>query len=758
MVYSGRDERGGMADWRQQAARAVEAELEHARRVEEWTSLGRPRKTTDGTLVVDLRGKAIDLLEDIRLAGDNGPREGAAVPVKGEVSGGVLWLRETGTLPPECGKVWVRQLSPHDALARLARGLRDIGYAPLADRLAAGELDPADDPYEACLTPGVRLVWGPPGTGKSRIASSAVAELARAGKRVLHVTAADNRVEAPTDPERVRIQDDLAELASADSRLAYLDDVLAGYDHDAFLEAERRLHCGNRARVLEAEYADARRLHAETVGELADVRAFLWSKRQAWACVADERVSSVETRALGERLARLDARLAELGRRLSEGGRFYRGRRRDRKDLLAAEAERDLVVQRIEQASRRARKLADEELHRLENELAAAHARFDEAARAESRAHAHAEQLRGSIVRLRAGGVASEQDERFHAECVRRGLPGLHAERERLRERSKHRAALRGRFEERLWWIGERAYRLRGESQAAAWESGRVVRTSLDRHVFTSRPFDVVLIDDAGSAPLADVLLAVAQARETAVVFGDFNQPPSRRIPHLAADLPEVRSWTLATPFSHCGIESPADARAHPGCAVLTTQFRFGPSVRTLANATGYEVLAGGDDRTTEVVLLDTTGSAGERAALAKLVTARGGAVFVPEQSHVEDWLRTLRDAPAVSVGTAGTVVGHEFGTVVLDLTRDDWRDHCGEFASAVARARDRLFLLADLEAVKSAAIGTPLGAVNALRLQSGLEVCRLGELFVPRQRRQSAIDRHVTVTNEPAADGTMSG
>lgn len=747
-----------MADWRQEAARAVEAELEHARRAEEWSSLGRLRKTTDGALMVDLRGSSVDPLDDIRVAGRNGPREGAAVPVKGELAGGVLWLRETGTLPPECDHVWVRQLSPYDALARLARGLRDIGYAPLADRLAAGELDSAADPYEACFAPGIRLVWGPPGTGKSRIASCAVADLVRAGKRVLHVTAPENRVEAPPDPERVRIQDDLAELAAADRRLGNLEELLAGYDHDAFLEAERRLHSADRARILEAEYADARRLHSQTVEELGRLRSVLWSKRQEWACVADERVSSVETRALGERLARLDARLAELRQRLGRRGRFYRGRRADRKDLRAAEVERELVAQRITQTGRRARRLADEELHRLESELAAAHARLDEAARAESHAHAHAEQLRGSIVRLRAGGVASEQDQRFHSECVRRGLPGLHTQRERLREQSRHRAALRGRFEERLWWIGERAYRLRREADAAAWESGRLVRTSLDRHVFTSRPFDVVVVDDAGSAPLADVLLAVAQARETAVIFGDFNQPPSRLSANSAGDLPEVRRWTLATPFSHCGVESPAAARAHPGCAVLTTQFRFGPSVRALANIAGYEVLEGGDDRTTEVVLLDTAGSAGERAALARMVTARGGAVIVPDESHVEDWLRTLRDAPAVAVGTVGAVAGHEFGTVVLDLTRSDWKDRPCEFASAAARARDHLYLLADLDAVKAAAIGTPLGAVNTLRLQGALDVRRLGELFVPRQRRQSATNRHVTVTKQPAVDGTMSG
>src|SRR5690606_3819394 len=84
------------------------------------------------------------------------------------------------------------------------------------------------------------------------------------------------------------------------------------------------------------------------------------------------------------------------------------------------------------------------------------------------------------LVRLHASGIADEADHRYYADCVHRNLPQLHAEREALRQRSKHRAALRGRFEERLWWIGEHGHELRCEDEAWWWKTEPVVVSTMD--------------------------------------------------------------------------------------------------------------------------------------------------------------------------------------------------------------------------------------------------------------------------------------
>ncbi|WP_298178279.1 hypothetical protein [Saccharomonospora sp.] len=754
-----------MTEWRQQAASAVEAELEHARQSEEWSLLGPLRRTDDGDYVVDLRGRRIRPLNDIRLAGADGPRQGAAIPASTVFERGLLWLRDVGPLPPECDRVWAREITHGEVLERLARGLRELGDSPLAEKFAKGALDAAgEDAYTTCFVPGVHLVWGPPGSGKTHVAARAAAELARQGKRVLLLTAdaasVDASLAAVDHPERIGLQHDLTELSEVDSALHRLDSQLSGYDHEEFLAAERRIENGQRAAALEAEFCRVRERHWEAARDLSVARETLRLARRNHDRVASEHARRTEVRVLTHRLARVEERLTEIRERMRSHSLLYRGRKNDRRELRDVENERRLLVSRIEDCRQRVNMVSDD-VRRLKSELDDAQRRADELERAESEVRSQLELLRDELVRLHAAGIADESDHRYYAGCLHRNLPQLHAEREALRARSKHRAALRGRFEERLWWIGEHGYELRSEDEAWWWQTEPVVVSTMERLAPTGRGFDTVLIDDAGSARLCDVLFAVAQARETAVVFGDLAQPWPQVRPEYLEQLPEVGQWVLSTPFSHCGILTPSDAYAHPGCAVLPQQYRVGPAIQAIADNIGYMALAAAERGHTDVVLLDTAGEPVERAALARLLVEAvedGGAVLVPTDEQIDEWRQVLRDTLTVDVGTVATVTDHELATVVIDLTTEGWYDRVRSFLSGIARARDRLYLLADLEAVTSAPTGTPLGAVNALYRQGGLQVRRLAEGLIPQQRQQSATDWTVTVIDRATSDGTMTG
>ncbi|WP_034237829.1 ATP-binding protein, partial [Saccharomonospora iraqiensis] len=631
----------------------------------------------------------------------------------------------------------------------------------LADRLAAGELDPAgDDAYDTCLRPGVHLVWGPPGSGKSTVAERAAEDLSRRGLRVLHVTADDvGVVPAPVeqDPERLRLQTDLVALTDVERELARLDEALDGYDDVAFATAQRRIENGQRITALESEFARLRERHWELVREHGDAEAAVRTARKARDRVADELARRAEAKVLTHRLARVEERLSDLRERLRDGGLLYRGRREDRRELRSAEDERQVLVSRIEDCRRRVHTVS-EDVRKLDDELTAAQENAEAAERAEADTRAQLELLRDEILRLHAAGTADERDHRYYAECLRRGLPELHNRREVLRGNGRHRAALRGRFHERLWWWGERARETRERRRSGWWASANLVTAPLSGVAGVPGSFDVVLVDDAGAARLVDVLFAVARARTTAVVFGDLAQPWPRVRPRELAEVPEVRRWTLTTPFAHCGVHTPADAHSHPGCAVLDRQYRFGAGVQALAGTIGYPALSAAEGRETEIVLLDTAGEPVERAALVPLIAAEHAAVLAPDRERVESWLDVLRETRTVDVGTVSTVAGHEFGTVVMDLTGDDWRDRVRAFLSGIARARDRLYLLADLDAVRGAELGTPLGAVEALRMRGGLSVRRLGGQVIPRQRRQSETAWHVTVHPRQPSDGTMTG
>ncbi|MGW9308916.1 hypothetical protein ACWGPQ_12990 [Saccharomonospora azurea] len=750
-----------MTEWRQEAASAVEAELEHARRAVEWNVLGPLRRTGEGDVLVDLRGRRVQPWNDVRLAGADGPRQGTAVPVSTEFSRGVLWLHDVGPLPPECDRAWARECTRTHVLSRLARGLRQVGDAPLADRLAEGRLDPAgDDAYSTCFVPGLHLVWGPPGSGKSNVAARAAAKLARHGKRVLLVTeealAARASLDA-VDDERLPLQQDLAMLSEVEAELVRLDEELADYDHEAFLAAERRIENAQRVAVLEDEFAELRRQHGELARDAAEATEAVRRVERSRDRVAGEHARRAEARVLTQQLERVEQRLDELRDRIRNRSLLFRGRKTDRHELRAAEEERRRLVARIDDCRRRVNTVSDD-IRELDAELERLAQNASVVERAEADARAKLDLVRDELMRLSSAGIGDEADHRYYADCLARAFPRRHADREALRERGRHRSALRGRFQERLWWIGERGHERRCAEEARSWTSERVVVTTLAGLPATQGAFDVVLVDDAGSARLCDVLLAVAQARETAVVFGDLAQPWPQVSPPALEERPEVAQWILSTPFSQCGILTPSDAHAHPGCAVLTRQYRVGPAVQAIADNIGYSALSCAQDRHTEVVLLDTAGAPVERAALVQLISEDGGAVLVPSAEAVEQWRAVLHDTFTVDVGTATTVTGHEFGTVVLDLTTDDWHDRVRSFISGIARARDVLYLVADLGAVRTAPTGTPLGAVNALHAQGGLVVRRLGEVLIPQQRQQSATDWALTVINQSTPDGTIAG
>jgi hypothetical protein len=169
--------------------------------------LGQARKVAAGVYAVSTAREPIrvDSLVELHLAAreSDGPdratyRVTAAEEGHGELRvhvgphapEGGLWLwgtgRTAGTLERNLLEAW--------------QGLTDPG---LATRLVEGRLSPVPAEvaesgglhgdqaraHRACTTPGVRVIWGPPGTGKTTVLAHAIDDLVTRGKRVLLASA-----------------------------------------------------------------------------------------------------------------------------------------------------------------------------------------------------------------------------------------------------------------------------------------------------------------------------------------------------------------------------------------------------------------------------------------------------------------------------------------------------------------------------------------------------------------------------------------
>ncbi len=173
-----------------------------------WLRVGLARPAgRPGQFVVDIRSTKLtaDQADDLRLAGpeEKSIPEGFGV-IDVTFEGEVLRLRAAAHADLPQAYLWWHQQEPAFLLKKLREAIAGLKDGGLANVLARGELGGAllddqakvpawlqngqENAYRACLGQGLFLVWGPPGTGKTRVLRSAIADLLAAGQRVLLVS------------------------------------------------------------------------------------------------------------------------------------------------------------------------------------------------------------------------------------------------------------------------------------------------------------------------------------------------------------------------------------------------------------------------------------------------------------------------------------------------------------------------------------------------------------------------------------------
>jgi hypothetical protein len=357
-----------LPDWRNEVCTALDFWISKVGKDRETASMariGRARPDrTRGWYAVDVRGSRADTdqVESLRLAGAKEPRAGAGYQVLEVVQDGpVVRVRVAEFVDLTDAYLWQQKQPATYLVTKLREGIAGVEGSGLAHDLAAGRLAavPARprpqtgftlgqrQALEACLGTGVHLVWGPPGTGKTRVLTEAISALVDAGRRVLLVSATniavDNallgaarrtsrhqdgtllRVGTPHHPEVLRhehlclhvlvrerlatvedqrrsLEQRLVQARERTDRLAYLQEVLGDFDPPKYRTLKRKLSIRDQLPGLTESLRRAEAVRDEAAAEVERTRDH--------AAAAERQVSELaESRAA---YAGIDAQLSKL--------------------------------------------------------------------------------------------------------------------------------------------------------------------------------------------------------------------------------------------------------------------------------------------------------------------------------------------------------------------------------------------------------------------------------------------------------------
>jgi hypothetical protein len=697
--------------------------------------------------------------------------------------------------PPGTGKTLVLCRAISDLLASGKRVLLTSSTNIAVDNALAGVMQERKDRAGRLVrvgTPHLRAIANDPDVCLSRLV-------------VVHCQVVED--------QRLLVERALVGMQERAEQFKQLERDLAGYDHRAYEEAKALLAAeaqiaaaAEQVHRLTAEVEDVARLAAAATQDLEHAEV-------SWEEIAEAREHLERAAVLGRQLADVDVeadRVDDELRTLSRHGRKL-AQRQDALEALSSfqrlqrlaertRVSRDLTIAQrkyaeLDERARAARAWADQqrtwlvsriaehrraaglvdaaEVKSRQDVLTAAQRATADVKERLQRAQQRLEVAQRARLTAESGPRPSAAQRRLVADADRAGLPGRHAELERARRAARHDQQEQERLEEQHEALLLQLERLRRDAEGTIIRQAQLVATTLARvrlhPAVAAGPYDVVLIDEVSAATVPEVLLAAAKARETVVLLGDFLQlGPALPQELRRSDRPDVQRWLLQDCFGIGGITTAQHARRHPGCAVLDTQYRYGPDLTTLANQGPYAgTLRMGNPRPRnpedpEIVLIDTddlddlgivrrSGSsngwwpAGSLLArvLAQHHLSEGETVGViaPYGLQVEATLEALHDAEGTTqqlgaeVGPAHRFQGREFSVVIFDLVEDDrgngwvsqghldgddWqRQGARLFNVGATRAIRRLYLIGSGRKVRTAPKGTGLAPVRAM-LQDG--------------------------------------
>ncbi len=131
--------------------------------------------------------------------------------------------------------------------------------------------------------------------------------------------------------------------------------------------------------------------------------------------------------------------------------------------------------------------------------------------------------------------------------------------------------------------------KLLDELQKKILADARMVATTLTKTFiskqFPDEPFDVLILDESSMAPLPFLYWAISHCREYITIVGDFLQLP----PICISEKPTAKKWLGRSIFDVLGILGIKDACNDKRVNLLDTQYRMAPEISAVANRFFYQ-------------------------------------------------------------------------------------------------------------------------------------------------------------------------
>ncbi len=119
---------------------------------------------------------------------------------------------------------------------------------------------------------------------------------------------------------------------------------------------------------------------------------------------------------------------------------------------------------------------------------------------------------------------------------------------------------------------------------------------------FPDQPFDVLIVDESSMAPLPHIYWTAGKATSLVTIVGDFKQLP----PICVSDDMMAKKWLGRSIFDVLNITTVQDACKDERVTLLDTQFRMAPKIADVPNRLFYEGLLKNDISTKSIIKTDS--------------------------------------------------------------------------------------------------------------------------------------------------------